>query len=119
MLVHTHFPQGPQQDVDGIHELSLDDEICASAFWRLRKPEDYGIVMARSAVLSGYEHGSWGATEAFNALAENDLFGSTEDFMRAYLAGVRALAAEIEPEISIAPPAGPLLEALAEGRNHG
>jgi hypothetical protein len=77
--------------------------------------------MARSAILSGYECGCWGATEAFNALAENDLFGSTEDFMRAYLAGVRALAAEIEHSISIDLSSGAILglASAREGRSHG
>ena len=119
MQAYNQLSPRPQDSSCPVEELSLDDEICSSVFWRLRKPEDYGVVMARSAVLAGYERGCWGATEAFHALAEFELFGTTEEFMEIYLRGVRAKAAEVDDEISILPSPTVLGLSSAREANHG
>jgi hypothetical protein len=91
--LYKDFARDPQaQDLDAVEDLSLEDEIVASCFWRLRDPEPFGDVQARSAILLGYELGHWGALEAFNALESRGLFGDVETFLRFFAAGVRALA---------------------------
>ena len=96
-MSYTQLAHRPQDLLDeppfiGGENPSLEDEIVASAFWRLRDPEPFGDTQARSAILLGYELGHWGPTEAFWALVERGLLGDIDSFMPVYLAGVRALA---------------------------
>jgi hypothetical protein len=94
-MLYSNSPHDPQaQDVVPVEDLSLEDEIVASCFWRLRDPEPFGDTQARSAILLGYELGHWGPTEAFWALVERGLLGDIDSFMPVYAAGWRALAEE-------------------------
>ncbi len=47
--------------------------------------------LARSAILWAYESGRLSAADAFQALVARALFGTLDEFMPTYAAGVRAL----------------------------
>ncbi len=78
------------EEAQEVEPLSLEDEIVSSAFWNKRQREDRSKIVARNAVLTAYEQGSIGATEAFGYMVEKDLFGDVGFFMDAFAAGVRA-----------------------------
>jgi hypothetical protein len=106
-MLYTNSHRDPQADFPDVENLSLEDKIVASAFWRLRDPEPFGETQARHAILYGFDHGHWGATETFNALEALGLFGDVEFFVRAFSAGVAALSSERRLPPSDLPPAAP------------
>ena len=98
MAVYSDF-QTDGQPAAGCHDLDPFDILVGDAFWRHREPEHRETNVARNAALFAYETGSIGATEAIGFLAENDLFGDEDSFLRAFAAGIRALSASSRGQI--------------------
>lgn len=88
---HSPNCQIPFDSSTDPENLSLDDEVMGP-FWQYRQPEPKDDILARWAIISAYERGAIGATEAYNALDVRDLFGDVSAFMDVFAAGVRALA---------------------------
>ena len=93
MALITNYDQTVNHGVE-YQELDPFDILVGDAFWRHREPEHRETNVARNAALFAYESGCIGATEAIGFLAENDLFGDEDYFLRAYAAGIRSLSGE-------------------------
>ena len=94
MHAYNQIPHSEQENACAVENLGFDDILVGDAFWRHREPEHRETNVARNAALFAYESGSIGATEAIGFLAENDLFGDEDYFLRAYAAGIRSLSGE-------------------------
>jgi hypothetical protein len=106
MTLHTSAAKALQGDIHqenghSVDEVPLSRRIEEEFFLnRMREVKQFGHVQIRNAIFTAYEHNLCTVTDAINRLGEEDLLpdGETpegqEEFLRIFIAGTRALAAQ-------------------------